>query len=245
MKSNQITVKKNQFTFQVIDDDLFHRPEGYDYWGDWFSDSEPFVFSLYDKYLSKEKDFLDIGAWIGPNTLYGSELSRKVIAVEPDPIAFSFLKKNVEANEFKNVTLLEKAFSSSEQLSIDPSVELGDSMTRVLDSVNPGREIVDGVDMEELLSLGDYSLIKIDIEGYESIAIPSFEESLMKAKIPMVLSLHTSFNPNREEGHRSLVASLSKIYTHAFDDHDNRIDIKDLPEGFGCFLLSNEKYSCL
>jgi len=239
--TEKITVTKNNFIFNVIDDDLFHRPPGFDYWEKFYPDSEPSVFRAYDKYLNKDKDFLDIGAWIGPNTLYAAKLSRKVIAVEPDPVAFSFLKKNVEANEFKNVTLLEKAFSSSEQLSIDPSVELGDSMTRVLDSVNPGREIVDGVDMEELLSLGDYSLIKIDIEGYESIAIPSFEESLINAKIPMLLSLHTSFNLNREEGHRSLVASLSKIYTHAFDDYDNRIDIKDLPEGFGCFLLTNEE----
>jgi len=237
----EITVTKNNFIFNVIDDDLFHRPPGFDYWEKFYPDSEPSVFRAYDKYLNKQKDFLDIGAWIGPNTLYAAELSRKVIAVEPDPVAFSFLKKNVEANQFKNVTLLEKAFSSSKQVAIDPSVELGDSMTRVLDSVDPGREIVDGVDMEELLSLGDYSLIKIDIEGYESIAIPFFEESLMKAKIPMVLSLHTSFNPNREEGHRSLVASLSKIYTHAFDDYNNFIEIKDLPEGFGCFLLTNEE----
>ena len=239
--TKEITVTKKNFIFNVVDDDLFHRPSGFDYWEKFYSDSEPSVFRAYDKYLNKDKDFLDIGAWIGPNTLYAAELSRKVVAIEPDPVAFSFLKKNVEANKFKNVILLEKAFSSSKQLSIDPSVELGDSMTRVLDSVNLGRETVEGVDMEELLSLGDYSLIKIDIEGYESIAIPSFEESLIKAKIPMVLSLHTSFNPNKEEGHRSLVASLSKIYTHAFDDYENRIDIKDLPEGFGCFLLTNEE----
>jgi|LakMenE18May11ns_1017448.scaffolds.fasta_scaffold9941382_2 FkbM family methyltransferase len=239
--TEKITVKKNNFTFNVIDDDLFHRPPGFDYWEKFYPDSEPSVFRAYDKYLNKQKDFLDIGAWIGPNTLYAAELSRKVIAVEPDPVAFSFLQKNIEANKFKNVILLEKAFSSSKQVAIDPSVELGDSMTRVLDSINSNRKTVDGVNMEELLSLGDYSLIKIDIEGYESIAIPSFEESLINAKIPMLLSLHTSFNPNREEGHRSLVASLSKIYTHAFDDYDNCIDIKNLPEGFGCFLLTNEE----
>ena len=239
--TKEITVTKNNFIFNVVDDDLFHRPSGFDYWEKFYSDSEPSVFRAYDKYLNKDKDFLDIGAWIGPNTLYAAKLSRKVVAIEPDPVAFSFLKKNVEANKFKNVILLEKAFSSSKQLSIDPSVELGDSMTRVLDSVNIGKETVEGVDMEELLSLGDYSLIKIDIEGYESIAIPSFEESLIKARIPMVLSLHTAFNPNKEEGHRSLVASLSKIYTHAFDDSDNCIDIKDLPEGFGCFLLTSEE----
>jgi FkbM family methyltransferase len=239
--TEKITVKKNNFTFNVIDDDLFHRPPGFDYWEKFYPDSEPSVFRAYDKYLNKQKDFLDIGAWIGPNTIYAAELSRKVIAVEPDPVAFSFLQKNVEANKFKNVILLEKAFSSSKQVAIDPSVELGDSMTRVLDSINSDRKTVDGVNMEELLSLGDYSLIKIDIEGYESIAIPSFEESLINAKIPMLLSLHTSFNPNRQEGHRSLVASLSKIYTHAFDDYDNCIDIKDLPEGFGCFLLTNEE----
>jgi len=237
--TEKITVKKNNFTFNVIDDDLFHRPPGFDYWEKFYPDSEPSVFRAYDKYLNKEKDFLDIGAWIGPNTLYAAELSRNVIAVEPDPVAFSFLKKNVEANKFENVTLLEKAFSSKEKVTIDSSVELGDSMTRVLDSINSNKTTVDGINMEELLLLGDYSLIKIDIEGYESIAIPSFEDSLVKAKIPMVLSLHTSFNPMGQQGHQSLVQSLCNIYTHAFDDYGNQLEVKDLPEGFGCFLLTN------
>ena len=235
--SKQITVIKNKFTFQVIDDDLFHRPKGYDYWGDHFSNSEPFVFDTYDKFLNKDKDFLDIGAWIGPNTLYGSILSRSVVSIEPDPVAFLFLEKNIEANKIKNVSLINKAFTSKSEVKIDKNVELDDSMTRVLECDIYGKESVAGIDMETLLSIGDYSLMKIDIEGYESVVIPDFEETLIEANIPMILSFHTSFNPLKEVGHKKLLDSLGKIYKKAFWEFENPIDIKDIPMGFGCFLF--------
>lgn len=237
--SNEITVTKNGLHFQVIDDDLFHRPAGFDYWENVYTDAEAFVFEVYDKILSKEKDFLDIGAWIGPNTIYAARKARKVVAVEPDPVAFSFLKKNVSINNFENVLLIEKAFSSKEQVTINPYVELGDSMTRVIDFSEQNSETIFGIGIDELARIGDYSLIKIDIEGYESVVIPEFEKQLIELNIPMVLSLHTPFNPEGQLGHAKLVESLSKIYKNVEDGYDENIKIKNLPEGFGCFFLYN------
>ena len=236
----QITVKKNSFEFQVIDSPVLHRPEGYDYWGNHFSDSEPFVFEVYDKFLTSEKDFLDIGAWIGPNVLYAAKISRNVIAIEPDPVAFDLLSKNVNANNFTNVQLIKKAFSSKNQVSINHNREFGDSMTRVSEMYTANSVAIDSIKMDELLSIGDYSLIKIDIEGYESVVIPDFEDVLAAINIPMIISFHTPFNPNKTMGHKKLISSLSKIYNTAYDEKWNKINVSSISEGFECFLLMNE-----
>jgi len=236
----EIVVKKNNFEFQVIDSDVLHRPEGYDYWGNHFSDSEPFVFEVYDKFLATEKDFLDIGAWVGPNTLYACKISRKVVAIEPDPVAFDLLKKSISANNFTNVLTFQKALSSNDKLALCSNREFGDSMTKVSDNISDANRSVDSIKMDELLSIGDYSLMKIDIEGYESVAIPDFENILIDANIPMVISFHTSFNPDKMMGHKKLISSLSSIYNTTYDDKWNRLEVSNIEEGFGCFLLMNE-----
>ena len=53
---------------------------------------------ILEKFLDSNHSFIDIGAFIGPTTLYGAFIAKKVYAIEPDPIAFNELKKNVLLN---------------------------------------------------------------------------------------------------------------------------------------------------
>jgi FkbM family methyltransferase len=58
---------------------------------------------------------IDVGANVGWYTVLASRLvgeQGKVIAFEPDPINFAFLKRNVEANGCRNVVLEQKALSN-------------------------------------------------------------------------------------------------------------------------------------
>jgi len=59
--------------------------------------------------LSKDDVVLDAGAFIGDFTIKVARKVKEVVAVEPLPWAFKILKKNVEMNELKNVTLVNKA----------------------------------------------------------------------------------------------------------------------------------------
>jgi hypothetical protein len=55
--------------------------------GEW----EPYTFSVLDRFVTPETTVIDIGAWIGPVTLYAAKTAKHVFAIEPDPVAFKEL----------------------------------------------------------------------------------------------------------------------------------------------------------
>src|SRR6266705_2215863 len=61
------------------------------------------------RFSGSEVTCIDAGAWVGAYTLYASKLYKHVHALEPDPVAFQILSKNVQANGLTNVTLYELA----------------------------------------------------------------------------------------------------------------------------------------
>lgn len=92
----KIKIKNKEF--EVIDTNQ-------NFWsniGNW----EPETFNIFDIFLDAQHTYLDIGAWIGPTVLYGSSVAKKCIALEPDPIAYNTLKKNIQLNKIGNVVAL-------------------------------------------------------------------------------------------------------------------------------------------
>jgi len=76
---------------------------------------EPFETELVRKEVKKGDVVLDIGANIGYYTLIFAKLvgqEGEVLAFEPDPNNFALLKKNIEINGYRNVSLLQKAVSN-------------------------------------------------------------------------------------------------------------------------------------
>lgn len=83
----QATIKGHAFEVQ---------DEPADFWG-WVKKGH------YDKewnfmaaYLRAEHTFLDLGAWVGSHSLFASTIARRVVAVEPDPVAHAILMRNVD-----------------------------------------------------------------------------------------------------------------------------------------------------
>src|SRR3989344_9219581 len=72
---------------------------------------EPYLTRVFDQHIKKGDTVLDIGANIGYHTLHFARLvgeTGKVYAFEPHPSNFALLKKNIEANGYKNVVLVQK-----------------------------------------------------------------------------------------------------------------------------------------
>jgi len=59
---------------------------------------EPRTFDWFEQLIDPERVVLDIGAWIGPTTLFAATRARRVFAVEPDPIASHSLEQHVTLN---------------------------------------------------------------------------------------------------------------------------------------------------
>ena len=80
------------------------------------------TFSVFDKYINNQTLFIDIGGWIGPTSLYGAQLAKKTLSLEPDPVAFKRLKQNADLNLLalpkKKLILLNSALWSNEEKNI-------------------------------------------------------------------------------------------------------------------------------
>lgn len=75
------------------------RPESSKFWrkaalGRWEADT----FSFIRRQVTKDTTFVDVGAWIGPMSLYASRLAGRVLSFEPDPVAYRELEANLRLN---------------------------------------------------------------------------------------------------------------------------------------------------
>jgi FkbM family methyltransferase len=230
-----ILVNKNNISFTVEDSEELHQDVGYNFWSEKYSSWEPGTFKVLDSYLSKDKDYLDIGAWVGPTAIYGSFLSKKVVAVEPDPIAHKILQKNISLNSISNIDVINKAASKLESAFLESSNFFGDSMTRVSER-NTGDHSIETIGLDELMSMGNFSLIKIDIEGHEFSLIKEYKDVLSQNKIPLLLSVHSPFFADGQTLMNTLLDNLSDVKSILNEDGEE-IDRKLITNSFGSYLF--------
>jgi FkbM family methyltransferase len=147
---------------------------------------EPVETSLIVSEIKPGDVVLDVGANLGYYTLLLARLvgaEGKVFAFEPDPNNFRLLKKNVRANGYRNVVLVQKAVadrSAVTRLHLSPDNK-GDH--RLYDS-GDGRPVIN----VETVALDDYfadhegaiDFIKIDIQGSEAAALRGMERLLQR-----------------------------------------------------------------
>lgn len=195
------------------------RPYWLHYWdeverGEWEADT----FETLDRYLTPDSSFVDIGAWVGPLTLYAAKKCRWVYAIEPDPDARQRLGTNLLLNKIKNVTPDWRALSNTAgPATLGNRHEFGDSES----SLNwPGGVVVQTVRLEDWwneVGITDASLIKIDIEGGEGYVLPDAAEFLKSLRIPIHLSLHGLWvRPEQRAGMQAALAVWDVVYDPNF-----------------------------
>jgi FkbM family methyltransferase len=147
-------------------------------------------------HLSKDWDFLDVGANIGYYSLYVAHRVRRVYAFEPDPRNRRLLEANVAG--LRSISVIPLALSSRSgamtlELPVDPARsrisrvgEVGGPMATI--SATTVDEFVEGTDVH----VGG---IKIDVEGHD-LDVLMGAEHVMKRDEPLVL---TEFNERAEE----------------------------------------------
>jgi FkbM family methyltransferase len=210
-----IRLKKYNVEFDVINStpslDEFWRTSYMQYWeNNTFNDIMP--------HLDKNKTFIDIGAWQGPISLVAQHYSKQCLCFEPDPEAYKYLVNNVNINSFQNIICENKAVSSLSKLNIGAD-ELGGGVTSFTKSANSIE--CDTISIEEIfnkykLTNEDISVIKIDIEGYESELLKDpFWKTI---NVNMHISLHALFFNDREKYFNDLREYFGPNYTFSNTD---------------------------
>lgn len=152
------------------------------------------------KYLRKSDIFLDIGANIGLYSLHAAQVigsTGRVYAFEPAPITFSRLILNVETNNFNeivkcvniglsdNIGMLKMNISNcgydAWNTFAEPGKYLFDSQTDLQ------VETLDKFLDEHNIRVEDISLMKIDVEGWETYVIKGAINSLTGKNSPALI----------------------------------------------------------
>lgn len=146
--------------------------------------------------LKTNDTYVDVGANIGTLVLAGSIAvgpGGRVIAFEPHPRTFRFLKSNVELNRSTNVELHNCALGEREE-NVYFSDFKEDDVNRIV--TTPGQITVPVVRLDEKLkNVGRISLMKIDVEGFEKYVIAGAQ-----GVMPMVECLYVELSePNFQQ----------------------------------------------
>ena len=167
-------------------------------------------FDLFDTFLTETSNVLDVGANIGTHSLYFSKKCRKgnIIAIEPQIYIHEILCMNMIFNGCYNALPVNAACgiqkAQMRMVNINPfeGEKVNYGMFKVNDETDVGVK-TNVIPLDEFAYLDRFHLIKMDVEGYESIAL-SGAKKLLKQHKPI---LYIEFN--KKEGDDNL---LQQIY---------------------------------
>ncbi len=196
---------------------------------------EPHTFKVLTNFLHADSVYFDIGAWIGPTVIYAARKCKKVVCFEPDPVAYRYLRWNIELNDLRNVTSFSLALSDQPAIQQISSFrgELGDSMSSLI-SDSSGKQAVDVITLTWDGFLDFYGpqpidFLKIDIEGGEFALLPAMRDYLAANKPIVYLSTHAPFlDPESRKDKMQQIIDVMSIYSKCFDQDLQPVDVTDL-----------------
>ena len=161
--------------------------------------AEQFLKGIYERncQLSKGDTVVDVGASVGFNTV---DFSRKVgdegrvVAIEPHEDSLIYLRKNLELNRCKNVTVVRKGvWSKKDKLKFYLNENAG---THSLLTVKARGKVMEIVEIEvdmldnilEELGIDGVALIKMDIEGAEIEALKGMNKILSDDGVKLAIA---------------------------------------------------------
>jgi FkbM family methyltransferase len=163
--------------------------------GDWESETLDAIAGLCRPGVA----FLDIGAWVGPTTLFAAACGAAVTAVEADPRALELLRANVAANPGLSSRIAILAGAAAPQagtIRIAAPRKPGDSMTSVLVSGSSHVFDVPALTPADLLAAVPQDrtglVVKIDIEGAEYGLLPALGPVLPGDTEALLVAFHPS-----------------------------------------------------
>src|SRR6185295_3331065 len=81
----------------LLPDDWDEKHDGWDFWGEWERGTwEPGTREAIESHVTPGSTYVDIGAWIGPTVLWAAPIAARVLALEPDPVAYLLLVENTK-----------------------------------------------------------------------------------------------------------------------------------------------------
>ena len=203
--------------------------------GAWESDT----FAIFDRFLDSQHSYIDIGAWIGPTLLYGCQIAKIAYGLEPDPIAFAELEKNIALNKpmSDNIRLLNACIApNSGEVALGSRGDGGDSSSSLLFERKKTHWTVKALSFDDFIrqyNVANCNFIKMDIEGGEYEILPTMVDYLEAQRPTLHLSLHPCYLKIRPLGWIGRVLAriagtvkiirCTRFYKHLYDHNGQEL----------------------
>jgi len=167
---------------------------------------EPETLSILKAGLDRRTTFIDIGAWVGPTALYAAHFARRVIALEPDPVALRQLRRNVALNPelATRIQVLGRAlYTKPGVVTLGSTKRGGDSKSSLVhEDMRTAWEVqtITPLELGNAVEADERVFIKIDIEGGEYAVGPLLSPLLRARTAAVLLSLHPGIVLGRSRG---------------------------------------------
>jgi FkbM family methyltransferase len=198
--------KISKYTINYFNEEEFH-----------YLKREIFTNDCYYFYTNKEQPLIiDVGAYIGLSVLYFKKLypNSKIVAFEPNPVAFDILKENLFINNITNVELHQSAILNKEgekELYID-NTDLERYSVASFNQDAWNREVVSKKVRVKTEKLNKYldkeiDMLKLDVEGSEQVILND-----IKSQFSNIKNIIFEYHPTSNQKLDKIIEMLSKEY---------------------------------
>lgn len=154
---------------------------------------EIYINDVYGKYLRGKKDLtiIDCGGNIGVTSMYFSQFAKQVYTLEPAKVHCETFMKNMNGNNIKNVTLIQKALShkNGTERFYHSDNQTMYSLNAAVNNKNEYEEVTT-ITLDTLfkeMKLNHVDLMKIDTEGAELEILCSEGFAKVSDKIDLII----------------------------------------------------------
>jgi FkbM family methyltransferase len=174
------------------------------FWENIYTNWERDTFDIFDKFLDKNKIFIDIGGWIGTTAMYGSRKSKYVYSIEADTKSFNDMSINLKNNCKQNYTLIDKAIYNINNIELTfgknkflDNSKMNDSTSHIYTDNKSSSECysIQTITLQYIIEKNninphEISLIKVDIEGGEENILNDLFSIHVNYNVPLYISFH-------------------------------------------------------
>lgn len=165
--------------------------------GDW----EPQTYDNFERNISEQTTFVDLGAWLGVCSIWASAIGcKKIYTIEANPESYALLKKTFNANEdLKGLIDLFNYCVTNQNNGI---VKFGRKTSSASRISQEGHYEVETITLRTFFEKNEITedvFLKMDIEGAEELALEDllfFEKGIANFKV--YLALHPPFWKNKK-----------------------------------------------
>lgn len=211
------------------------------------ADFEPQTVELIQKYLSKNDNFLDIGANIGYFSLIASRVVGNggiVYSFEPTPHTILRLKTNINLNNLSNIQIVEKAVSNKNGKSLfkipsDKIRNSGRSSMRDIEE-NNFEVTVETICLDSMLdSFKKIAMIKLDIEGAEGLALEGMINLINRDRPRIIMELSDGYLKQMGYSAEKVICFLrnQRYKVYEVSNQEKEISLNDILGKFQCDIL--------